>query len=437
MQFRGNGKSMQFLSGSSLASGQVVIDEASSEFPLFPPRMEGFRRESDPQTPLPLEVGFDYASVDLDLFQQSGRMGSRGLDAWSQLMPPLAAETNLGEGNTPLIRVDSLRKWLGFGPDVYIKDEGRNPTWSHKDRLNRCLVSAAKISGAPGIVVASSGNHGASAGAYAAAAGLPCIILGSASAPLAMRRLISAYGASALLVPSDRRWSLLWQLYQETGFHAVSNLTPEAHTGHAFASEGYKSISFEIFRDLGAVPAAVFVPTGYGELIYGIWKGFFELQLLGLTASVPRLYSCEPSALGPHYRAIQAGGVLRAIQGPNESTRALSIGTTVGGVRCLKALRESDGDALAVSDAEMLAAQRQLATNGLWVELAAAAGVAGLKQLCGSALAPDGPVVCISTSPGLKDIGLDIHDEEIPEIDGSLKEAKKHLRDRYGLSLPD
>ncbi len=99
-----------------------------------------------------------------------------GLARWGELLPPLAPGLPMGEGGTPLVTAPRLSDWAGFEGKVYIKDESRNPTGSHKDRLNLCTVSAAVFSGAPGVTVASSGNHGAAAAAYAARASLPCVL---------------------------------------------------------------------------------------------------------------------------------------------------------------------------------------------------------------------------------------------------------------------
>lgn len=317
----------------SLAVRQVAMGDAQTAFPLFPPLVSGLPPASDGAPPRPLELDFDYAGVDREAFLKGSLGPSAGLGRWAPLMPPLTPETNLGEGDTPMLETPRLAAWAGVSRPLYIKDEGRNPTWSHKDRLNRCTVSAAQLADAPGIIVASSGNHGASASAYAAAAGLPCIVLASATAPLAMQAFVAAYGGAALAVPAAARWGLMEQLRRITGYHPVSNLTPEAHTGHSFAIEGYKSIAYEIVRDLaGEVPGSVFVPTGYGELIYGVWKGFEELRMLGLTASTPKLFSCESAIYGVLYRAMRDGLPVARIQ-PNTATQALSIATPVGGLR--------------------------------------------------------------------------------------------------------
>src|SRR5947207_987716 len=111
----------------------------------------------------------------------------------------------------------------------FVKDEGRNPTWSHKDRLNLCTVSAAVGTRAPGIAVASSGNHGASAAAYAARAGLPCVVITSNGASRAVQTFMKAYGAAVISVPPESRQELLRRFVEATGFMPVSSIT-ETHT---------------------------------------------------------------------------------------------------------------------------------------------------------------------------------------------------------------
>ncbi|MEV7196350.1 pyridoxal-phosphate dependent enzyme [Streptomyces sp. NPDC093510] len=381
----------------SLATGQRSLGDPSVRFPLWPPLTAGCPVTSTGTVSYPVEVDYAYDKVPADLFTSTPgttpdrRTGhSHGHDRWAPLLPPLHAP-GLGEGGTPLVP---------FGDGLWIKDESRNPTWSHKDRINRVTVSAAVGAGAKGIVVASSGNHGASAAAYAARAGLRCAVLTSADTPPAVDAFLRAYGAVVLPVPVDARWPLLRRIVERLGYHPVSNVTP-THTGHAFGPEGYKTLAYEIHAELG-VPAAVFVPTGYGELLFGVWKGFAELVRLGVTDRVPRLYSCEPSAGGPLAAALRDG--VPATQLPVGDTAAYAISSSVGGYRGVVAVRESGSAALLVTDAEMAAARDELARGGLWPELSAAAGLAGYRQL-GSA-AVEGPVVCVSTSSGFKDRDL-------------------------------
>ncbi|MEU4116637.1 pyridoxal-phosphate dependent enzyme [Kitasatospora sp. NPDC028055] len=374
----------------SLATGQRSLGDPTLDYPLWPPLTSGCPRTSTEDVSYPVEVDYAYDKADPEtLFAPVKARG--GLERWAPLLPPLLAP-GLGEGATPLVEL---------GPGVYVKDESRNPTWSHKDRLNRCTTSAAVGVGAPGIAVASSGNHGASAAAYAARAGLPCVVFTGPDTPPAVDAFLNAYGAVVLPVPWEARWPLLRQVVERFGLHPVSNLTT-THTGHAFGPEGYKTVAYEIFQDIG-VPSAVFVPTGYGELLYGAWKGFTELRRLGLADRVPRIYACESAASGPLHRAIAEGAPAAHVTvGPSN---AYSIASPVSGYRGVLAVNGSGGAALTVDDRQLADAQRELSRAGLWTELSAAAGLAGLRSL-GAEAPADGPVVCVSTSSGFKDKGM-------------------------------
>src|SRR3989449_7745829 len=136
--------------------------------------------------------------------------GPRGLWRWSALMPVRADRpVTLGEGATPLIHLERLGRRLGLSR-LYAKDEGQNPTWSYKDRLCSVAVTHAVETGARVITVSSTGNHGAATAAYAARAGLPCVIFTLASVPDTMKTLMQAYGAAVVACPtSESRWALL------------------------------------------------------------------------------------------------------------------------------------------------------------------------------------------------------------------------------------
>ncbi|MFG2002522.1 pyridoxal-phosphate dependent enzyme [Spirillospora sp. NPDC048911] len=370
----------------SLAIGQRSLFDTSVRYPLSPPLTSGCPETSTEEIAYPVEVDYDYDRVPRELFEQ--RPGD--LDQWAPILPPLAAP-GLGEGGTPLIQLED---------GVFVKDESRNPTWSHKDRINRCTVSAAAAIGAPGVVVASSGNHGASAAAFAARAGLPCVVLATADTPPAVGSFVSAYGAHVLPVAKEERRPLMRRIVDELGFHPLSNLT-ETHTGHAYGPEGYKTIAYEIFSEIG-IPSAVFVPTGYGELLFGVWKGFTELRLLGLTELVPRMISCEPAAGAPLARAVAQG--LPAVHLKAGPTDAYAIDCDFNGYRGVLAVKDSDGAALSLTDDEMRAAQRELSRTGLWYELSSASSLAGFRQVGGRD--GTGPVVCVATSSGFKDTGV-------------------------------
>lgn len=399
------------------AVGQQSVYDGTGKFPLLPPIVNGSVSDLGDRFRAPVEVTYNYADVDLSIFSRG--ISGRGIDQWSPLLPPLVAGVGLGEGNTALVEMPKLGEWAGLTGQVFIKDESRNPTWSHKDRLNRCTISAARLSGAPGVVVASSGNHGASAAAYSARIGLPCIVLASSSAPAAMQTFVSAYGAAVVAVPAAKRWPLLREVVTRLGFHPVSNMTEESHTGHAFGTEGYKTIAYELFIELNrVVPSVVLIPTGYGEVAYGVWKGFVELKLLGLTTDLPRIVVCETSAYGAHKKAIDEGAPATSIK-PTGATDALSIAVEIGGHRAVAATLRSGGQAVLVTDAEMIEAQAVLAREGLWAELSAASSVAALRKLSRDA-GERRPIVCIATSSGFKDVG--VGSRPLPACDGTWDE---------------
>ncbi|MGE7384732.1 threonine synthase [Streptomyces sp. NPDC004126] len=401
--------------GPSLATAQRSMGDPALRYPLWPPLPRGCPRTSTPETDFPLEVDYAYEDTPAGLFTASPANATApgaGLERWAPLLPPLDAP-GLGEGGTPL---------LPFGEGLWIKDESRNPTWSHKDRLNRVTVSAAVHEGAPGIAVASSGNHGASAAAYAARAGLRCAVLASADAPPAVASFLRAYGADVLPVPVEHRWPLLNEIHDRLGYHPVSNLT-RTHTGHPFGSEGYKTIAYEIHADLG-VPAAVFTPVGYGELLHGIWKGFAELRRLGVTDTVPRMFGCEPAAGGPLAHAVRTGVPAAVV--PVGPTDAYAIDCAAGSHRAVRAVLDSGGAALLVTDAELARAQTRLASQGVWAELSAAAGLAGLQQRTAAGERFDGPVVCVSTSSGFK--GLGVGAEPLAPVEPTWEAVSRILR---------
>ncbi|MFF2411723.1 pyridoxal-phosphate dependent enzyme [Streptomyces sp. NPDC058092] len=365
---------------------QRSLGDPSIRYPLWPPLTRGCPRTSTSRISYPVEVDYNYDQVQAAIFSSAGSTGrSGGLDRWAPLLPPLVAP-GLGEGGTPLIEL---------GPGVFIKDESRNPTWSHKDRLNRCTTSAAVSVGAPGVVVASSGNHGASAAAFAARAGLQCVVFAGPDMPPAVDAFLNAYNAVVLPVPWAARWPLMQRVVDHMGLHPVSNLTT-AHTGHAFGPEGYKTIAYEIFLDMG-VPGAVFVPTGYGELLFGIWKGFTELRRLGPAERLPRIFACEPAAAAPLAEAMRQG--LPAVQVAVGPTDAYSVVSAVSSYRGVVAVQDSGGRVLELSDKQLGAARRESAGAGLWTELSSAAGLAGMRSIDDISE----PVVCVSTSSGFKD----------------------------------
>ena len=412
----------------SLAIAQRSLGDPSLTFPLFPPLVEGCPRTSTPELQYPLAIAYDYKEAPTAFFE---RQPYAGIWRWGELLPPLAPGLSMGEGGTPLVAAPRLADWAGIGAEVYIKDESRNPTGSHKDRLNLCTVSSAVLSGAPGIAVASSGNHGAAAAAYAARAGLPCVLFITEGTEPHLLRMVSSYGAAIVPLPRPLRRVLMRELVERAGYMPASSIT-ETHTGHPFGPEGYKTIAYELYRQLGGrVPAAVFVPTAYAELLYGVWLGFKDLQRVAGVGQMPQMIACEPAAGAPLRAALSIGRpVVKVDESP---TAAYSIVVGSNSYRGVLAVQESEGDALALTDQEIAAAQNVLGREGLWAEFSGAASVAGLRQAAGMAMRFDGPVVCLMTSTGFKDQGLPA--PELPPVAPTWEAVRHTLQDTYGLAV--
>jgi threonine synthase len=260
---------------------------------------------------------------------------------------------------------------------------------------------------------------------------LPCVLFITEGTASHVQRWVSAYGAAVVPVARDARRPLMRELVQRAGFHPVSNITP-THTGHPFGPEGYKTIAYELFQQLGnRVPAAVFVPTAYAELLYGVWLGFRELHALGRADRRPEMIACEPAAAAPLRQALQAHVPIAHVDG--RPTDAYSISVHENSYRGVLAVQESEGMAIAVTDADMIEAQQTLGRQGVWAELSGAASLAALRQVVGGGVQFDGPVVCLVTSGGFKDQ----HEQtfSIPTVQPEWNAVRQMLQERYNLAL--
>ena len=349
---------------------------------------------------------------------------------------PVAVEhaVSLGEGATPLVHLPRLGRRLGL-PRLYAKDESRNPTWSYKDRLCSVAVSHAVATGARVIVISSTGNHGASTAAYAARAGLPCVIFTLASVPETMKTLMQAYGAAVVSCPtSEARWQLMREGIERLGWYPTSGFVAPPIGSNPYGIEGYKTIAWEIAEDLGwTAPDAVVVPSAYSDGLYGVWKGWTELQALGLVKDAPRMVAAEP--FGPLAHALERG-----LETPEAVTAgssvAFSIASPYGTWQGLAALRQSGGEGVRLTDEGIFEAQRALGREeGIFVEPSSATALTAVMQLAGRrALDPDQTVVVILTSGGLKDPGASrTWLPAVPAAPGDLDGVLRVLREQYGL----
>jgi threonine synthase len=312
---------------------------------------------------------------------------------------------SLGEGGTPLLPMRRIGEALGLEA-LSLKDETRGPTWSYKDRLAAVAVTRARADGAPAVVVGTTGNHGAAAAAYAAAAGLRCVAITLVSVPETMKVLMQVLGAEVVAVrePADR-WALMREVVAGRGWVPLSGLADPPVGSNPFGVDGYKTIAYEIVDDLGDAPAAVLVPVAYGDGLAGIHRGFRDLVALGQIGRLPRMIAVEP--LGPYRASLDGGGEIPA-RVPGRPSVAFSIAGTTATRQGLDAIRASGGTSVVVgNDREILAAQRRIAAEeGVYLEASAAIVLPAVERLAAAGdLDPELPVVLLGTSSGLKDVG--------------------------------
>jgi threonine synthase len=358
-----------------------------------------------------------YDLTGLDWARDASRPGVFG---WQHLLP-LRADTvpvSLREGGTPLLELTRTATRLGMSR-LYLKDESRNPTWSYKDRLIAVAVSRARQDGASTVAVASTGNHGAAAAAYAAAAGLRCVVLTLESVPSTMKVLMQSYGADVVaLRHGPDRWKVLRAGVTERGWVPLSGFVDPPAGSNPFGLDGYKTIAYELVGDLGQAPDVLVVPAAYGDGLAGIRRGFDDLVALGAIAAVPRMVAAEP--FGPYTDALSAG-FRPGARVPARPTVAFSVGTPVATYQGFAAIL--GGGAATASDDEIMASQLRLAAEeGIYLEASSALPLAVLDKLrADGTVGADDLVVLLGTSTGLKDIGATAARlPEVPVIEPTL-----------------
>lgn len=363
--------------------------------------------------------------------------GARGLWRFRDLLPVAGARpVTLGEGATPLICLERLGRRLGLAR-LYAKDESQNPTWSYKDRLCAVALTHAVESGARVVTVASTGNHGAATAAYAARAGLPCVIFTLASVPDTMKTLMQAYGAAVVACPTlESRWNLMRQGVERLGWYPTAGFVVPPVGSNPYGIEGYKTIAYEVAEDLGwTAPDLLVVPSSYSDGLYGIWKGMAELAALGLVKTRPRMVAAEP--FGPLAHALERGLAAPELVEGGPSV-AFSIASRYGTYQGLAALRESGGMGVRITDEGVFEAQRALARDeGIFAEPSSAAALTAVMQLVAKkAIAPDQTVVIVLSSGGLKDPAASrTWLPAVPAAPDDFGGLLAVLRESYGLAL--
>ena len=352
----------------------------------------------------PLLARYDLAVVRARLRPEdlAGRVAS--LWRYAELLPVAdpACRLTLGEGFTPLLPARRLGMELGL-ERLYIKEESLNPTGSFKARGLCLAVSRALELGVEGVVLPSAGNAAGAAAAYAARAGLEARVFMPADVPPLFRRECLAFGAEVTLVEG---------LITDCGRLAAAaareeGLFPLATLKEPYRLEGKKSMGFELFEQLGGeLPQVVLYPAGGGTGLVGMWKAFAELEELGwIGPERPRMVAVQAAGCAPIVRAFTEGREFaRSWEGAETVAAGLRVPEAVGDFLMLRAVRESGGRAVAVSEGELVAAQERLAAaEGICACPEAGAALAALERLVREGWIGAGErVVLFNTGSGMK-----------------------------------
>jgi threonine synthase len=351
--------------------------------------------------------------------QAFGRGVIRGYREWLPRIPDHAIST-IGEGDTPLIEAPRLSERVGA--NIHLKFEGMNPTGSFKDRGMTVALSRAKAAGARVCVCASTGNTAASAAAYAARAGLECLVVVPAS-KIALGKAVQvlAHGARIVQIRGnfDAALKLSRRLDEDRDDVAlVNSVNPDR-------IEGQKTAAFEVCEALGRPPDALALPVGNAGNITAYWKGFTEWRDAGHADAAPLMLGFQAEGASP----LVAG---RDFENPETVASAIRIGSPASKEGALNAVRESGGLIESITDEEILAAQSLLAREeGIFCEPASAAGIAGLLKLAREGRAPEGTVVSVLTGHGLKDPQVILDGAELPEpVEATFEAVTRAVEDR-------
>jgi threonine synthase len=302
---------------------------------------------------------------------------------------------SLGEGFTPLIRLDHIGARIGV-PNLFAKYEGMNPTGSFKDRGMVVAVSKAVEEGAQAVICASTGNTSASAAAYGAAAGLEVIVV-LPKGKIALGKLIQAIAAGARVIAVEGNFDEALRVVREMAEQREHPVTL-VNSVNPYRIAGQTTAAFEVCDDLGRAPDILAIPVGNAGNITAYWAGFSRYLAAGRIDSRPRMFGFQAAGAAP----IVLG---HPVEKPETIATAIRIGNPASWKQAVAARDESGGLIETVTDDEIVASYRELATSqGVFCEPASAASLAGVVKLAASGRIPDGAtVVCVLTGHGLKD----------------------------------
>jgi threonine synthase len=338
-----------------------------------------------------LEIALEPRAMSAEEFE--------GVGVWryAPLLPVDAARAvTMGEGDTGLHEIGRLGAQFGIAR-LHLKNEGENPTGSFKDRGMTVGVTQALQLGVRTVACASTGNTSASLAAYAARGGLRALVL-IPGGKIAMGKLSQAIVHGAQIVQVEGNFDDAMRLVRELSLAAgeiylLNSINP-------FRLEGQKTLAFEVCEALGRAPDVLILPMGNAGNISAIWKGFCEFQQAGLIDRLPKIIGVQAERAAPLARFLAGELTECRVTDPETIATAIRIGAPLSWQKALAALKDSGGHAATVTDDEILAAQRKLAsTEGLFIEPASAVPIAYLMKHRVEAEC----VVCVATGHGLKD----------------------------------
>ena len=351
-----------------------------------------------------LDVAYDYRAIGRTLTRAS-LAKSADFSVWRYWdLYPLenrAGVMPLQIGWSPLYRAGALAKSVGL-ENVWVKDDGKNPSASYKDRASSVAVAKAVELGFDKICGASTGNAASSTACLCASIGLSPIIFVPETAPKAKIAQLLIFGAKVFAVKGtyDEAFDLCLLATAEYGWY-------NRNTGYnPYTREGKKSCSFELCEQLNwEPPDLVLVPVGDGNIISGVWKGFRDLRGVGLIDRLPRLVAVQSSKSSAVADAVNGDGAIRTVKATTIAD-SISVDLPRDGDMAVRAVRESKGLAVTVSDEEILEAIPLLARScGVFAEPAGATSVAGLRKLAREGkIRGSERIVCLVTGNGLKDV---------------------------------
>ena len=322
-----------------------------------------------------------------------------GLDKYLPLLPNNSFKYTLGEGNTPILKFNRFGKIHGFN-NLYVKNEMTNPTGCFKDRETAVVINLAEEGGKNKLAVVSSGNAAVSAAAYSNAAGLECICFIPDSTSAGKKKLLEIFGTKFSTVSGEYEDIFRYLIDHAAEFPGYWNITSGAN---AFKEEGNKTISFEIFEQLG-MPDKIVVPVGNGGLLFGLYKGFWELKQLGVIDRLPEFIGVQVIGNAPVAEAIRQGKDFIHIDAEPQSIAEGGIAAqdSFYSPLVIHALKQTGGQIIEITDSDLIVTLKELITlESFLTEPTSLASFAALSKIDHSA---DEKVVCIATGNAFKNL---------------------------------